>query len=276
MDIDWQAVLDAAWNFGRDQVPRIVGVLVALFVAWIVAGMVKRALLRGFEKANFDKTLSRFISNMSRYAILVFSVLGCLGVFGVETSSFAAVIAAAGLAVGLAFQGTLSNFAAGVMLLVFRPFKIGDVVDAGGAVGAIAEIDLFTTEMTTVDNQKVIVPNSSIFGGKIVNVTGHPQRRVDIDVGTDYGADLQEVRDVLEAMAPKIEGVLSDPPPQIFLKSLGGSSIDWQVRVWCNTEDYWDVWQRTTHQTKDTLDKAGVGIPFPQMDVHLDGGLKNG
>lgn len=274
MEIDWQAVLDAAWNFGRDQIPRVVGVLIALFVAWVVAGAAKRSLLRAFEKASFDKTLGKFISNMVRYAILTFSVLGCLGVFGVETSSFAAVVAAMGLAVGLAFQGTLSNFASGVMLLVFRPFKVGDVVEAGGTIGTVEEIDLFTTELKTPDNKMIIMPNSAIFGSKIVNFNGYDKRRVDVDVGTDYSADLQQVRDVLEKMCTDIEGVLADPPPQVFLKALGGSSIDWQIRVWCDTPEYWNVWQRTTHRTKVVLDEAGIGIPFPQMDVHLDGKIE--
>ncbi len=274
MEQYWTKIVDWLNGDGRDFVvgigAKVVGVLVALFVAWVVARWLSNVLRRTLEKREFDATLTRFFSKMVRYAVLTFAVLGCLGVFGIQTASFAAVIAAAGLAVGLAFQGTLSNFAAGVMLLVFRPFKVGDFVDAGGVMGTIEEIDLFTTDMKTPDNKRVIVPNSSVFGSTITNFTHYEIRRADIDVGVDYAATTEETRKVLETIPGKVEGVLEDPAPQIFLKSLGGSSVDWVVRVWCKTEDFWDVYQRTIHETKNTLDEAKLGIPFPQMDVHLD------
>jgi small conductance mechanosensitive channel len=249
---------------------RVIGVLLAVVLSFMVAGWTRRAMLRSFEKAGFDSTLGRFFSNVVRYAILVAAVLGCLGVFGIQTTSFAAVIAAGGLAIGLAFQGTLSNFAAGVMLLVFRPFKVGDVIVVAGTVGVVQEIELFTCELTTLDNRRVIIPNSAIFGSKIENITHHPTRRVDIGVGTAYSADIDQVRGVLEAALGKVEGVMGDPAPQVFLKGFGASSIDWQLRGWCKTEDYWDVWQRIIRDTKVALDGAGIGIPFPQQDVHLD------
>ena len=259
-------LLDQAREWGI----KIGGVLIALFVAWVIAGWLSSRVRKTLEGRKFDATLTRFFSKIVRYAILIFAGLGCLGVFGIETTSFAAVLAAAGLAVGLAFQGTLSNFASGIMLLVFRPFKVDDFVDAGGVTGTVEEIELFTTEIKTPDNKRVIVPNSAIFGSTITNVTHYPTRRVGIDVGVDYGASTEETRKVLETVPGKIEGVLSDPAPQIFLKSLGASSVDWVVRVWCKTEDYWDVHQRTISATKLTLDEAKLGIPYPQMDVHLD------
>ncbi len=262
-----------AWTLIATYGIRVVGVLVALFAAWVVSSMAKRALLKVFARSNFDATLSKFFSNMARYSILTFAVVGCLEVFGIETSSFAAVIAAAGLAIGLAFQGTLSNFSAGVMLLIFRPFRVGDYVTVGGTSGTVEEIDLFTTELKTPDSKMIVMPNSSIFGAEITNFSAHENRRVDIDVGTDYGADLDRVREVLETVPGKVDGVLTDPAPQIFLKALGGSSIDWQVRVWCKNADFWDVWQRTVRATKVALDEAEIGIPFPQMDVHLDKGV---
>ena len=210
---------------------------------------------------------------MTRALILVAAVLACLGVFGIETTTFAAVIGAAAFAVGLAFQGTLSNFASGVLLLVFRPYGVGDVVSAGGQTGKVDAIGLFTTTLDTPDNRRIIVPNSAVTGGVIENISHHSTRRVTVAVGTDYGADLDAVRAVLEKMAPTLPGVLQDPAPQIFLDSLGDSCINWQVRVWCKTGDYWDVWQATTSATKKALDGANVGIPFPQMDVHVDGKL---
>ena len=255
---------------------RIIGVVVFLIVAWIVAGWVQRAISRQMKKRELDLALAGFISSVARWGVITMAVIASLGVFGVETTSFAAVLGAAGLAIGLAFQGSLSNVASGVMLLTFRPFTVGDVVSAAGVVGKVDQIGLFSTILDTPDNRRIIVPNSVVFGSTIENVTFHDVRRVDVGVGTDYDADLAKVREVLESVPAKVEGALQDPEPQIFLAELGGSSIDWQVRVWCNTTDYWDVFQATTHQTKVALDAAGIGIPFPQMDVHLDGGLDKG
>ena len=268
--MDISKLLDTLTELGTTWGVRILGVLVALLIAKMIASWAKRSIQRTLEKRNFDPTLTRFFANMARYGILIGAVIGCLGVFGIETASFAAVIAAGGLAVGLAFQGTLSNFAAGVMLIVFRPFKVGDVISVAGLVGAVDELELFTTELTTPDNRRLIVPNSAIFGATIENITHHSTRRVDVPVGTDYSADVDETRKVLEAMAKDIEGGLKDPAPQIFLSGLGGSSVDWQVRVWCNTADYWDVLQRTIRDTKAALDAANIGIPFPQTDIHFD------
>ena len=249
---------------------KILGALVGLFVAWIVAGSVGRMTRRAAERRNLDATLSRFFASMVRNLVLVAAVIAILGVFGIETSSFAAIIGAAGLAVGLAFQGTLGNFASGVMLLVFRPFKIGDAVEGGGVFGVVEEIELFTTTIKTLDNQKVIVPNGKIAGDTIKNVGAYDTRRVDIDVGCDYGASVDDCRKALEESLSLVEKKLDDPAPQIFLASLGASSVDWQVRVWCKTEDYWDVYQSTIRAIHMKLGERGIGIPFPQMDVHLD------
>ena len=261
-----EAVTAAAATWGL----KLAGVLVAIFLAWIIAGSVRNSMLRGFERSGFDATLGRFFANLVRYAILIAAILGCLGVFGIQTTSFAAVIAAGGLAIGLAFQGTLSNFAAGVMLLVFRPFKVGDVVVVDGIVGTVQEIELFTCELTALDNRRIIIPNSSIFGSKIENLTHHPQRRVDVASGTAYDADIDKTREVLEKCLASVDGVLADPEPQVFLAAFGASSIDWQLRGWCKTEDYWDVWQRIIRDSTRALDGADIGIPFPQRDLHLD------
>lgn len=249
---------------------KVIGVLVALTAAWILGGWSRRKLQALFRKRSFDPTLSSFFSNLVRYAILAGAVLGCLGVFGIQTASFAAVIAAAGLAVGLAFQGTLSNFAAGVMLLVFRPFRVGDLVKVNGELGIVKEIELFTTRLATLDNRLIIIPNSAVFGNKIENLTHYDTRRVDIPVGVEYSATVKETKEVLEKAALKVEKRLDEPAHQIFLKELGGSSVNWVVRVWCKTEDYWDVYQSAIQESKKALDEAGLGIPFPQMDVHLD------
>ncbi len=266
MDIDPNKFIDPVIEYG----PKVIGVLLALVLALMIAGWTERVVRAGLERRNFDATLTRFFAKLARYFILIAAVLGCLGVFGIQTASFAAVLAAAGFAIGLAFQGTLGNFAAGVMLLVFRPFKVGDYVEVNGETGTCEHIDLFTCEFRTLDNRKLIVPNGSVFGNTITNYAGYEMRRVDIDVGAEYSADVDATRAALEKAAARVEGRLADPPPQVFLKGLGDSSIDWQVRVWCKTPDYWDVWQATVRATKLALDEAGIGIPFPQRDVHFD------
>ena len=249
---------------------KILGALVALFIAWIVAGAVGRSVRRAGERKSLDQTLTRFFASMAKNLILVAAVVAILGVFGIETSSFAAIIGAAGLAVGLAFQGTLGSFAAGVLLLVFRPFKIGDVISAGGELGVVKEIELFTTTLATLDNQMIIVPNSKIAGDTIRNVGAYDTRRVDIDVGCDYDAPIDDCRAALDEAVGKVEKKLDDPAPQVFLASLGASSVDWQVRIWCKTEDYWAVHEAAIRAIHMTLGEKGIGIPYPQMDVHLD------
>ena len=266
MDIDASKYIDLLMEHG----PKVLGVLLALFFAFVLASWAERGVRAGLERRDFDATLTRFFAKFARYLILVGAVLGCLGVFGIQTASFAAVLAAAAFAVGMAFQGTLGNFAAGIMLLVFRPFKVGDFVEVNDDTGICEHIDLFTCEFRTLDNRKLIIPNGAVFGSTITNYTGYDIRRVDIDVGAEYSASIDATRAVLEESAANVPGMIQDPAPQIFLKALGGSSVDWQVRVWCKTDDYWDVWQAVVRACKVSLDEAGIGIPFPQQDVHLD------
>ncbi len=254
--------------------PRVLGAIVILILGRIFAGWARKFTRRALEKGNVDETLATFVARAVGILVMAFVILAVLGQFGVETTSFIAILGAAGLAVGLALQGTLSNFAAGVMLILFRPFKVGDLISAGGVTGIVNAVDLFSTKLDTLDNRRLIVSNSEVYGGTIENVTFHDTRRVDVNVGTDYGADLKQVRDILEAVPARIEGALTDPAPQIFLSDLGDSSINWQVRIWCRTDEYWDVWQRTTQEVKAALDAADIGIPFPQMDVHMDGVLQ--
>lgn len=249
----------------------LLGALLLLIVTIWVARWGRRMTARSMERGGVDPMLTRFAANLVRYGILVLGGLTVLSVFGISVASFAAILAAAAFALGLALQGTLGNFSAGAMLLIFRPFKVGDVVSVAGITGKVAEIDLFTTQFDTFDNRRIIVPNGSVFGSTIENMTHHPTRRVDVDVGTDYSADLRETREVLDRVAADTVGVFEEPAPQVYLKQLGGSSIDWAVRVWAETADYWAVRERLTHSIKVALDDAGIGIPFPQMDVHLDG-----
>ena len=253
----------------------VVLAIVLIIAVFLVAGMARKITLKACRKATVEETLSRFLSNMLRYLVLFAGGVAILGTLGIETTSFAAILAAAGFAIGMAMSGMLGNVAAGVMLLFFRPFKVGDVVNAGGTTGKIIEIGLFTTAFDTPDNRRIIVPNSSIFGGTIENVSFHETRRVAVAVGTDYGADIDQAREVMLRTAKACANVLQDPEPAVVLTGLGGSSIDWSIRVWCNSSDYWGVMDQLTRDVKYALDEAGIGIPFPQMDVHIDGALKN-
>lgn len=252
---------------------RVIGALLLLFVGWTVAGWMRRAVEKRLTKIEFDLTLTRFFSVIARYAVIALTIISCLRLFGVDTTSFAAVIAAGGLAIGLALQGSLSNFASGVMLLSFRPFKVGDVVEVAGKTGKVVGIELFTTKLDSPDNRRFIIPNSTIFNDVIENKSFHTTRRVDVNVGTDYGASLDETQALLERVAKAIPERLEDQDVEAALLELGGSSIDWQVRVWVKAEDWWSVKKKLTRDLKVALDEAGIGIPFPQMDVHLDGKL---
>jgi small conductance mechanosensitive channel len=244
--------------------------LVLLIIVWIVAGWARRGATKGFEKANFDVTLSKFFSSLIRWAILLLGILAILGIFGVETTSFAAVLAGAGLAIGMAFSGTLGSFAAGVMLLAFRPFKVGDVVTVAGVTGKVDQIGIFTTTLDTPDNRRFILPNGNITGQTIENISHHAVRRADVSVGTDYSADVDRTRAVLERVAHELPGRLQNKDPQVALVELGASSVDWQVRIWVDAADFWPLKEAATRAIKVALDEAGIGIPFPQMDVHLD------
>ena len=252
---------------------RVIGVLVLVWLGFKIARAIERAVTRSLGKADFDSTLTKFFGSLARYLVLLMVVLACLGMFGVETTSVAAVVGAAGLAVGLAFQGTLSNFAAGIMLLVFRPFNVGDIVHVADSSGMVVDISLFTVALDTLDNKRVIIPNSSIFGSVIENISHHPRLRVEVDVGVDYTADIDATKKVLEEALLGVPGRLSDEPVEAYLTGLGGSSVDWQARVYCDPHSYWVVRMEVIRAVKYALDGAGIGIPYPQMDVHLDGAV---
>ena len=252
---------------------RVVGVLVALWVATRIASWLQGEIIRRLESRGFDATLAGFGASFVRYTFLILTVLACLSVFGIETTSFAAIIGAAGLAVGLAFQGTLSNVASGVMLVAFRPFAKGDLVEVNGVTAVVDEIGLMTTSLDTPENIRIIMPNSLITATTIKVITHNEAVRIPIAVGTDYTADLDKVRTVLQAAANALTHRSPDRAPEIFISSLGASSIDWEVRVWADPRKYWDAWEEATRATKIALDAAGIGIPYPQMDVHVDGKL---
>jgi len=253
-----------------------IGALVFLFIAFIIAGWAKRATTGTLRKARTDETLALFLGTVARWAIVIMAFIAALGMFGVKTTSFVAVIGAAGLAIALAFQGALGNLASGVMLLLFRPFKVGDVVNVAGQSGKVIAIELTTTALDTFDNRRFIVPNGDVFGSVIENVSYHDERRVDVNVGCEYSADIDKTRETLSRAAESIENRLPDRETQVVLKELGGSSVDWQIRVWVKADDFWPTKEALTRAVKMHLDDAGIGIPFPQMDLHIDGALASG
>jgi small conductance mechanosensitive channel len=223
-------MVDRAWNMLEAHGPEMMGVLILMIAALIFSRWARGATRRALLKTKFDPTLAKFLSNMLRWLILVLALLTSLNVFGVTATSFAAVLGAVTLAIGLGFQSSLSNLAAGVMLLIFRPFKVGDMVNIGGQLGKVNEIDLLMTEIDTPDGRRVILPNNQIFGAVIENITHHPRRRVDIPVGVHYDADVDQTRAALEKGLKMIVPKLDDPPPEVILQELGASSVNWTLR----------------------------------------------
>lgn len=266
-----QGDFDAAMPLIKEYVFPAIQVLLILIVGYMVAKFVARIVSSPVRK-KVDETLGKFVGKVVYYTIMISVLIAVMGSFGLQVTSFAAILASAGFAVGMAFQGTLGNFAAGIMLLVFRPFKVGDVINAAGITAKVNEIDLFTTTFDTPDNRRIIVPNTAITVGTIENISHHEERRVDVAVGCDYTADLKHTRQVLSEAAESLQSnmIIGDGRGfQIVLGDLGDSSVNWTVRFWTKAADYWAVKEALTEAVKNKLDEAGIGIPYPQMDVHV-------
>ncbi|WP_026971203.1 small-conductance mechanosensitive channel MscS [Aliagarivorans marinus] len=249
---------------------NIAAALIIIVVGFIVAGILARGVEKLLNARNLDNTISHFIGSLVKYGVIAFVLIAALSRVGVQTASFVAVIGAAGLAIGLALQGSLSNFAAGVLIIGFRPFKAGDFVEIAGVSGAVQSVHIFTTELTTPDNKLVVVPNSSVLGGNIVNYSAKDKRRIDLVIGVGYNADLAKTKQVLRAVCEADERVLKDPDITVGVVELADSSVNFVVRPWVRTADYWGTYFDLMENIKNELDKAGIEIPFPQMDVHLD------
>lgn len=249
---------------------RALFVIILWTLAWTLSSWSSSAVRLALARVKFDETLSIFLAKMLRWAILLLVGMTCLSYFGVETTGFAAVIGAAGLAIGLAFQGTLSNFAAGAMLLIFRPYKVGDEVNIAGHTGTVREIELFTTDIDTPDNRRITVPNGSIFGSVIENITHNPVRRFSVDVGAAYSADVDATRAALERAIKTATMLVPVPASAVVLVNLGASSVNWVVNCWTKRETYGDAKQQVIRAVKMELDRSGIGIPFPQLDIHLE------
>jgi small conductance mechanosensitive channel len=263
----------ALFELGIDYGLNALGALVILIIGWIVANLVRRSLRRMLAKSErVDATLQPVIANIVRYLILVFVLVAVLAQFGVQTTSVIAVVGAAGLAIGLALQGTMQNIAAGFMLLFLRPFGVGDYIDAGGISGTAEEIGLFVTTLKTPDGVYISVPNSQLWGTAITNYSRNPTRRINLVVGIGYGDDIDRAQEVLLELAKGDERIHAEPAPQVLVRALGESSVDLGLRCWTSIDDYWPLLFDLTKRAKIDIEGAGLSIPYPQRDLHIVSG----
>ncbi|MCG9785711.1 small-conductance mechanosensitive channel MscS [Vibrio mediterranei] len=249
---------------------NIISAILILFIGNIVVKAVANSVSKLLHKKKMDKAVVEFIHGIVRYTLFVIVLIAALSRIGVQTASVVAVIGAAGLAIGLALQGSLSNFAAGVLIVGFRPFKSGDYVEIGGVAGSVDSIQIFQTILTTPDNKMVVVPNASVIGSPITNYSRHATRRIDHVIGVSYGADLKKTQEVIRRTLEADERILKEPGTTIGVVALADSSVNFVVRPWVRTEQYWDVYFDSLQAIKEALDAEGIEIPFPQMDVHLN------
>lgn len=249
--------------------PPVLAAMVIFVMGRWIAKIITKLVSRVATKANVDPILVKFTASVTYAILLMLVIISALGKLGINTTSFVAVVGAAGLAIGFAFQGTLGNLASGVMLIFFRPFKAGDYIEAGGTAGTVEEVQVFATILRTPDNKQIIIPNGTIVGGNITNYSANPTRRVDMVFGIGYGDDIRKAKALLETIVQEHPLVLADPAPTVAVSELADSSVNFVVRPWVNTADYWAVYFDLTEPVKLRFDQEGISIPFPQHDVHL-------
>ncbi|MBL85032.1 MAG: mechanosensitive ion channel protein [Winogradskyella sp.] len=252
---------------GYDLIVEFAPKVLAAILIWIIGTWIIKMLMKGIKKAmtkaNYDDSLKKFLLNLLNWIFKIVLILVVLGTMGVETTSFAAILAAAGLAIGMALQGSLGNFAGGVLIMTFKPFKIGDLIEAQGQIGVVKEIEIFTTKLTGLSNREIIIPNGALSNGNIINFTTEGTRRVDLVFGVSYDADIKQTKEVLMNVLTSNPKVLQEPAPAVTVLELADSSVNFAVRPWCKAEHYWDVYFEVTENTKEALDAAGIEIPYP-------------
>lgn len=259
-------------TYGLNFLAAVLIFIIGKFIAGILTNIIAKVM----TKSKVDATLVGFVKNLSYVGLMTFVVIAALGKLGIQTTSFVAIIGAAGLAVGLALQGSLANFAAGVIMILFKPFKVGDFIIAGGEMGTVKEIQIFNTILAHPDNRKIIVPNSQVTGGVITNFSAIENRRIDLVFGISYEDDIKKAKEALEKALASDSRILKEPRPVIAVSELGESSVNLVCRPWVKPQDYWDVYFNIMEQGKLELEKNGITIPFPQRDVHLYEEKKNG
>ncbi len=269
LGFDWNEVFELIQTKGVDLAINVVIALLIFYVGKLVVGLIVRALHKVMQRQEVDKTLETFICNLVRMVLLVVVAIAAIGALGIETTSFIAIFGAAGLAVGLALQGSLSNFASGVLIVLFRPYRVGDFVEAAGISGVVEQVQILTTVLRTGDNKQIIVPNGQIMDSIITNYSANETRRVDMVVGVSYDDDLDKVRATIEELVAAEERILDEPACTIAVSALADSSVNFVVRPWVKTPDYWGVMFDLTEAIKKRFDKEGISFPFPQRDVHV-------
>ena len=272
INLDVNRYWDLAIQYGAEYGLKIIGALIIFYVGKAVAKGLRDLTEKALTLQKAEVTLIHFARSSVYYALMAVVLLAAIGNLGIQTTSFMAILGAAGLAVGLALKDTLANVGSAVVILIFRPFKVGDYINAGGAEGTVDKISLFTTTISPVDNRLIIVPNSAITAGNITNFSTKAVRRVDHTVGIAYDEDIKKAKEVMYAVIEKSKHTLSDPEPLVAVKELADSSVNFTVRAWVNSADYWPAYFEIIEEIKCALDEAGITIPFPQMDIHMDRG----
>ena len=269
LGFDWNQLLEMAQSKGIDFAVNLAIALAIFYVGKFAISLVVRGIRKVMRRQEVEKTLETFVCNLVRMVLLVIVIIAAIGQLGIETTSFIAIFGAAGLAVGLALQGSLSNFAAGVLIVLFRPYKVGDFVEAAGIAGVVEQVQILTTVLKTGDNKQIIVPNGQIMDSIITNYSANDTRRVDMVVGVSYDDDLDKVRSTIAELVKAEERILDEPACTIAVSALADSSVNFVVRPWVKTSDYWGVMFDLTEAIKKRFDKDGISFPFPQQDVHL-------
>lgn len=268
-EFDWAGLLATVQISGLEFGIRITIAVIIFYIGRLVARILTKALRTVMQKQEVDKILESFVCNLAYWVVMLFVIIAAISQIGIETTSLIAVMGAAGLAVGLALQGSLSNFAAGVLIVIFRPYRVGDFVEAAGVSGTILQVQILTTMMKTADNKEIIVPNSQIMGSIITNYSANDTRRVDMLIGVSYGDDLDKVRKTVQELVDADDRILKDPACLIAVAELAESSVNFAIRPWVKTNDYWAVKFELTEAIKKRFDRDNISFPFPQQDVHL-------
>ncbi len=262
-------IVELVQTYAAEYGLKLLAAIAVLVIGRIVAGWLKRLIHGMMERRSVDPTITGFVTSLAYIAMMAFVVLAALGQLGIQTTSFIAILGAAGLAIGLALQGSLSNFAAGFLMIIFRPFKVGDFIEGAGVSGTVEKIEMFTTTLRTGDNKIIIVPNANLSSDTIINYSARETRRVDLTVGAAYDADIAQVKRVLEEILKEDERVLDEPAPLVAVGELADSSVNFVVRAWVKSSDYWGVYFDTTEKVKLRFDQEGIGIPYPTRDIHV-------
>jgi len=267
MDLD--NIMGQVESLALEYGPKLIGAVVVWFLGKWIIGILMKTFKKVMDKGNTDASLKPFLASILGTVLKLMLAISVLGMLGVEMTSFIAILGAAGLAVGMALSGTLQNFAGGVILMIFKPFKIGDVIDAQGYLGSVSEIQIFNTVLKTPDNKTIIIPNGGLSTGAMTNYSTEPKRRVDWTIGIGYGDNAQKAEEVIKRLCDEDSRILKDPAVFIAVSELGDSSVNFAVRAWVKAEDYWGVFFDMNKKVYETFDKEGLNIPYPQMDVHV-------